>query len=51
MSAVMNLHPYAPQPDLGTPAPRDARASVRLSIDGRAVEVPAGTVNTVAPDP
>jgi formate dehydrogenase major subunit len=33
---------YLPEPDLGTPAVRGTQ-TVRVTIDGRAVEVPAGT--------
>jgi formate dehydrogenase major subunit len=43
MAAIIDLKPYQPQPDLGTPAPTDAAGTVALTIDGQAVEVPAGT--------
>ncbi len=43
MASVIELKPYQPQPDLGTPAPRDEAGVVSLTIDGQSVEVPAGT--------
>ena len=43
MSDLIRLEPYRPQADLGTPAPRAAGDAVRVEIDGRAIEVPAGT--------
>ena len=38
----MSSDPWAPEPDLGTPAVTDAPL-VRVSVDGREVAVPAGT--------
>ena len=49
MSAVIELISYAPQPDLGTPAPRGTREMVSLSIDGQSVEVAEGTSVMRAP--
>ena len=43
MTDLIHLTPYAPQPDLGTPPPGVASEAIRLLVDGRSVEVPAGT--------
>ena len=43
MTDLIHLTPYEPQPDLGTPPPGVASEAIRLLVDGRSVEVPAGT--------
>ena len=43
MTDLIHLTPYAPQPDLGTPPPGIGSEAIRLLVDGRSVEVPAGT--------
>ncbi len=43
MASMIDLKPYRPQPDLGTPAPLGAEQSVTLCVDGRTVSVAAGT--------
>ena len=43
MSEFQGAQPYGPQADLGTPAPIAIEAPVRLEVDGRTVEVAAGT--------
>ena len=39
----MTVGMYEPRRDLGTPRPKAAAGTVRLTIDGQSVEVPAGT--------
>lgn len=43
MASMIELKPYSPQPDLGTPKPLRVEQSVTLSVDGRTVSVAAGT--------
>ncbi|KAA9132520.1 formate dehydrogenase subunit alpha [Marinihelvus fidelis] len=43
MSKPIELQPYRPQSDLGTPAPGPGAETIRLTVDGREVEVAAGS--------
>jgi formate dehydrogenase major subunit len=43
MSELHRAEPYRPQADLGTPAPLQIAGMVHLEVDGKAVEVAAGT--------
>ena len=43
MTDLIHLRPYQPQSDLGTPPPGVGAETIRLSVDGRRVEVAVGT--------